>query len=333
MILRNFAVAASVIALGACAAAETRNVATEGGSIVVEEVAGDLDHPWGMAFLPDGRLLVTERAGALRILGKDRQLSPPLAGVPKALGRGRLAGNALEGFAVIFRQQPKVDGPNHFGGRIVFADDGALFLTTGERFKFDPAQELGSHLGKIVRIKPDGAAPDDNPFVGRNGNQAAIWSYGHRNVEAAAIHPESKALWVAEMGPQGGDELNLVERGKNYGWPLVSWGEHYNGKDIPDPPTRPELADAVKHWTPVISPSGMLFYTGAMFPRWRGNMFIGGLSTSGLVRLTFADGKPAVEERIPLGARIRDVEQAPDGSLYVLTDDDDGKVLRLSSVP
>ncbi|MGE0521087.1 MAG: PQQ-dependent sugar dehydrogenase [Candidatus Binatia bacterium] len=357
------------VASGAAAAAELRSVDTQQGPIAAETLASGLNHPWGMAFLPDGRLLVTERAGALRLLATDRRLSPPLGGVPKvfhrgqgglldvaldpqfassslvylsyaepgeggastALGRGRLAGDKLEHFEVIFRQQPKVDGPNHFGGRVVFAGDGLLFLTLGERFKFEPAQDLRNHLGKIVRIRADGSVPADNPFVGRSDVKPEIWTYGHRNIESAAIEPQSNALWVAEMGPLGGDELNLIEPGKNYGWPLVSWGKHYDGRDIPDPPSRPDLTDAVKHWTPVISPSGMIFYTGEMFPRWRDSMFIGGLSAGGLVRLTFENGRPVAEERISLGTRIRDVEQAPDGSIYVLTDEDDGDILRLSA--
>jgi glucose/arabinose dehydrogenase len=355
-------------AFATAAAEERRSVHSDSGLIAVETLASGLDHPWGMAFLPDGGLLVTERAGTLRMLGTDRQLSQPLGGVPKvvakgqgglldvaldpqfsgnslvylsfsepgddgastALGRGRLVGNTIADFQVVFRQQPKVSGPNHFGGRIVFAPDGLLFLTLGERFKFEPAQDLSNHLGKTVRIAPGGAVPSDNPFVGRRDAKPENWSYGHRNIESAAIDPQTKALWIAEMGPQGGDELNLIEPGKNYGWPAVSWGEHYDGTDIPDPPTRPEFADAVKHWTPVISPSGMLFYSGTMFPRWRGHMLIGGLSSEGLVRLTFESGKPTSEERIALGARVRDVEQAPDGSIYVLTDEDDGDVLRLT---
>ena len=360
-------IALCVTALAATAAEQRRTVQCDGGAIAVERLASGLDHPWGMAFLPDGRLLVTERAGAVRILRTDHQLSPPLAGVPTvvargqggmldvaldpqfsanslvylsfaepgedgastALGRGRLEDGAIAAFQVVFRQQPKLSGPNHFGGRIVFAQDGLLFLTLGERFTFEPAQDLSNHLGKMVRIAPDGAVPADNPFVGRNARKE-IWSYGHRNIESAAIDPHTRALWVAEMGPEGGDELNLIEAGKNFGWPVVSWGKHYDGRDIPDPPTHPESADAVKHWTPVISPSGMLFYSGAMFPRWRGHMLIGGLSSHGLVRLAFDNGKPTHEERISLGARIRDIEQAPDGSIYVLTDEKDGDILRLT---
>ena len=346
---------------------EVKTIRTDTGPVVVENLAGGLDHPWGMAFLPDGRLLVTEREGRLRILGLDGKLLPPVGGTPKvfargqggmldvaidpdfasnrfvylsysapangrastALGRGRLEGNQLQDFGVIFRQSPAVSGANHFGSRIVFAPGGNLFLTLGERFKFDPAQDLKSHLGKIVRLKHDGSVPRDNPFVGRNDAAPEIWSYGHRNIESAAIHPQTGALVIAEMGPQGGDELNIIEKGRNYGWPLVSWGEHYGGRDIADPPTRPDLAGSVKHWTPVISPSGMVFYGGAAFPAWRGSALIGGLTANGIVRVKLNGRTAQGEERIPLGVRTRDVEQGPDGFVYVLTDRSNGNVWRL----
>ena len=343
-------------------------VQTEAGSLKIETLADGLTHPWGMAFLPDNRLLVTERAGNLRILGTDNKLSPPLKGVPNvfnkgqgglldvaldpnfrqnrlvylsfsepgenntastAVGRGRLEGNEIQGFSVIFRQAPKVEGPNHFGGRILFTPDGHLLLTMGDRFKFEPAQNLSNHLGTIVRLNPDGSVPPDNPFVGQENAEDEIWSYGHRNIESAAIDPKTKRLWVAEMGPEGGDELNQPQAGRNYGWPVVSWGENYDGTDIPDPPTQPKFANAVIHWTPVISPSGMIFYTGSLFPEWQGSALIGGLTSKGIVRVKI-DGEQAEEvERISLDARTRDVEQAPDGSVYVLTDQDTGKILRL----
>ncbi len=352
-----------------CAQAESgaRSIDTQSGKINVEELASGLDHPWGMAFLPDGRLLVTERAGRLRILGADNKLSPPIKGVPKvaasgqgglldvaldpgfatnrtiylsfaepggdgastALARGTLTDSAITGLNVIFSQTPKVSGGGHFGGRIAFSRQGHLFLTTGDRQKFDPAQDLMSHIGKIIRLNRDGTVPNDNPFVGRADARPEIWSYGHRNVQGAAFEPSTGALWTNEFGPRGGDELNRPEPGKNFGWPLVSWGNHYDGRDIPDPPTRSDLVDALVHWTPVISPSGMIFYTGAMFPLWRGNILIAGLSSQGLVRMKAEGGKASEAERIPLGERIRDVEQALDGSIYVLTDDGNGKVLRL----
>lgn len=340
---------------------------TEAGPVAVETLANGLEHPWGMAFLPDGRILITERPGDLRILSPDGTLSDPVPGTPEvfaqeqgglldvaldqdfqenrlvylsfaepggggastALGRGRLVDGRIEGFEVIFRHQPKVEGPNHFGSRIAFSPEGNVFLTLGERFKFGPAQELSNHLGTIVRVNRDGSIHQDNPFVGQPDAEHAIWSYGHRNIEAA-IHPETGELWIAEMGPLGGDELNPPEPGRNYGWPVVSWGMHYDGRDIPDPPTHPRFADAIRHWTHVISPSGMTFYTGDVFPEWRGSALIGGLSSHEIVRLELEGGEIVGKERIPLGARIRDVEQGPDGAVYVLTDQDDGKLWRLT---
>jgi glucose/arabinose dehydrogenase len=354
----------------AAVVAEDRLIETEAGPIKVETLARGLDHPWALASLPDGRMLVTERAGRLRSVAKEGELSEPISGVPEvaakgqgglldvaldpdfasnrliylsyaepgeggastAVARGRLndAATALEDVEVIFRQQPKVSGNNHFGSRLVFARDGALFVTLGERFKFDPAQDLSNHLGKIVRIRPDGSAPSDNPFVGRDDAKPEIWSYGHRNVQGAALHPESGVLWIHEFGPRGGDELNIPEPGRNYGWPLVSYGEHYSGEDIPDPPTRPDLAQPIYHWTPVISPSGMIFYTGEMFPEWRGNILIGGLSSEALVRLALDGQRVTGEERIEMDARIRAVHQGDDGAVYLLTDQSDGEILRLT---
>ena len=366
-VLLSVALAILMVSWQACA--QKSSVKAEAGSVNVETLAGDLNHPWGMAFLPDKRLLVTERSGTLRILDQNNKLSTPLKGVPEviargqggmldvaldpdfnqnrlvwlsfaepgpngtastAVGRGQLEDNELKDFKVIFRQQPKVEGNNHFGGRIVFTPEGHLILTMGERFKFEPAQDLSNHLGTIVRLNRDGSIPPDNPFVGKSNAEAAIWSYGHRNIESAAIDPATKKLWVAEMGPKGGDEFNQPAAGRNYGWPVVSWGKHYDGGNIPNPPTRPEFADAVIHWTPTISPSGMVFYTGSLFPAWKGSALIGGLTSSGIVRVK-VNGEQAEEvERIPLATRVRDVEQAPDGSVYVLTDQSNGKILRLS---
>jgi glucose/arabinose dehydrogenase len=212
----------------------------------------------------------------------------------------------------------------------VFSDDGKLFLTLGERFKFDPAQDVSNHLGTVVRINPDGSVPSDNPFVGRSDARPEIWSYGHRNVQGAAIQPGTGVLWTLEFGPLGGDELNIPQPGGNYGWPLVSWGKHYSGEPIPDPPTRPDLLDAVYHWTPAISPSGMTFYDGDVFPAWRGNLLIGGLRSEALVRLSIEGQHVTEEERIPMDTRIRHVRQGPDGAVYLLTDQSDGAILRLS---
>ncbi|WP_276499109.1 PQQ-dependent sugar dehydrogenase [Pontibacter litorisediminis] len=370
-LVRLFRATAAMLALWLMAdqaCAQKSSVRTEAGDIKVETLAQNLDHPWGMAFLPDSRLLVTERAGTLRILDQNNKLSEPLKGTPEvftqgqggmldvaldpdfqqnnlvylsfaepgdnntastAVGRGRLEGNEIKDFKVIFRQEPKVEGPNHFGGRIVFTPDGHLVLTLGERFKFDPAQDLSNHLGTIVRLNPDGTVPKDNPFVGKQDAREEIWSYGHRNIESAAIDPATGNLWIVEMGPMGGDELNQPQAGKNYGWPVVSWGDNYDGSKIPRPSTRPEFADAVIHWTPTISPSGMIFYTGSMYPKWKGSALIGGLTSSGIVRVQLNGGKAEEVERIPLTVRVRDVEQAPDGSIYVLTDQDNGKILKL----
>lgn len=361
--------------------AQKPNVERENGSIKVQTLAEDLDHPWGITILPDDRLLFTERSGTVRILDKaqkedsgeifeegEQEPSEPLQGTPEvfnvgqggmldialdpdfettnhvyltfaepgadstattALGRGVLENDALRDFEVIFRMEPMLEGPNHFGGRILFTDEGQILLTLAERFKFDPAQDLSNHLGTIVRINKDGSVPGDNPFMGEDEARDEIWSYGHRNIEAAALDPQTSNLWVAEMGPMGGDEFNLVKAGENYGWPEVSWGKHYDGEDIPDPTTRPEFEDAKIVWTPTISPSGMIFYDGEMFPEWQDHAIIGGLTSSGLV-IVRIDGEEAEEvERIPLAVRVRDVVQARDGSLIVITDEDNGKVLRL----
>ncbi|HEX6831048.1 MAG TPA: PQQ-dependent sugar dehydrogenase [Methyloceanibacter sp.] len=341
---------------------------TKAGTIKVETVATGLSHPWGLAFLPDGRMLVTERTGTLRLVSKDGKLSPPLSGVPKvvvagqgglldvaidpdfksnnlvyltysepgeggagtAVARGKLGESGLDGVEVIFRQEPKVQGGNHFGSRLAFAPDGKLFVTLGERFTFTPAQDLTNDLGKIVRLNPDGSVPKDNPFVGRTDARPEIWSYGHRNPQGAAIHPETGKLWETEFGPMGGDELNIPQAGQNYGWPVVSWGSHYDGRAIPKPPSHPEFADAIYHWNPVISPSGITFYTADAIPAWKGNLLIAALSGQAIVRLTLDGEKVVDEERIPMGARIRDVVQGPDGAVYALTDEGNGEILRLT---
>ncbi len=367
VLARFFLASALLLSQPGCAEVSADSLDTEAGRLKVETVASGLDHPWGAAFLSDGRLLVTERAGSLRILSKDGKLSEPLGGVPMvevkgqgglldvaidpsfaenklvylsysepgkegsatAVARGTLTDQGLADVKVIFRQVPEVDNGLHFGSRLAFSKDGKLFITLGERLQFEPAQDLSNTLGKIVRINADGSVPQDNPFLGQKDAQPEIWSYGHRNAQGAAIHPETGELWETEFGPFGGDELNIPKAGSNYGWPVVSWGRHYNGKAIPEPTTHPEFADAIYHWTPVISPSGVAFYTGDAIPAWRGNLLIGGLSSEALVRLTLDGNKVVKEERIPMGARIRDVIQAPDGSVYVLTDDS-GKIVRLT---
>ena len=348
--------------------AQERVINTQTGRIKVATLTSALEHPWGLAFLPDRRMLVTERPGRLRIVTPDGKVSAPLQGVPRvfasgqgglldvaldpnfasnrlvylayaepgeggastAVGRARLGDSGLTDLKVIFSQWPKVSGGQHFGGRLVFTRDGKLFITTGDRGKFDPAQDLSSHIGKMIRINPDGSVPRDNPFVGRQGARPEIWSYGHRNAQGAALHPQTGVLWENEHGPRGGDEVNIPEAGKNYGWPLVSWGNHYSGLPIAKPNTRPDLVDAVHQWTPVIAASGMAFSTGDLLRAWRGNLLVGGLVSRGIVRLTLDGTKVRSEERIGLGARVRDVRQGPDGAVYVLTDESDGKILRLS---
>ena len=385
-----FSCTAVSVAQTAAAAAPPDVVSSTAGSLRVERLA-TLEQPWGMALLPDGRLLITEKPGRLRVWAGGK-LSEPIQGVPKVVyrspkdqgglldveadpdfarnqlvylsyveaadpqpagaqdagdprfgsldtsdnivrggvvARGRLEGDQLRDVQVIWRQMPKTVGRGHFGNRIVFAPDGKLFITSGDRMRFDPAQDMASNLGKVVRINPDGSLPGDNPFNGKDGARGDVWSYGHRNMLSAAFDASGR-LWVVEMGPLGGDELNLVEKGKNYGWPLVSNGDNYDSSQIPDHPSRKDVEAPIRTWTPVISPSGATFYTGALFPAWRGSLFIGGLSSQALVRLALDGGRVAVEERINMGRRIRDVLQAPDGALLVIVDDRKGDLLRLT---
>lgn len=363
-----YAVGALLCAIAAPALAQpVMTLDTDAGPVAVEEVASGLSHPWSLVFLPDGRALVTERAGPLRILDTGGGLSPPLTGTPEvyargqgglldveidpefpsnslvylayaepgdggastAVGRGRLEDGRIADFEVLFRQQPKYRGGRHFGGRIEFSPQGHLFLTTGERGQKDPSQDLSDHLGTIIRLDRDGSVPQDNPLVGRDDARPEIFSYGHRNIEAADFHPQTGELWIAEMGPYGGDELNQPDAGENHGWPVVSWGDNYDGTHIPDPPTHPEFADAATYWVPSISPSGMTFYTADRFPEWRDSALIGGLSGQTVVRVT-VDGDDATEvERLEVDERIREVEQGPDGALYLLTDRADGAIWRL----
>jgi glucose/arabinose dehydrogenase len=345
--------------------------ATEHSKIRLVTVATGLEHPWGMAFLPGGRLLVTERPGRLRIVGNDGRLSAPLAGVPAvdavgqgglldvaldpefganqlvylsyaeprdggngtSVARGRLTERGLEGLQVIFRQQPAVDSRHHFGSRLVFDRGGRLFVTMGDRnSERARAQQLDTHIGKVVRIERDGTVPADNPFIGRDGTKPEIWSYGHRNVQGDALHPQTGELWTNEHGPKGGDELNRTLAGRNYGWPTVSYGVEYSGRSISESPTAPGIEPPVHYWVPSIATSGLLFYTGDRFPQWRGNAFVGGLASQQLSRLEL-DGDRVVREEVLLkgvvGQRVRDVEQGPDGLIYLLTDQDDGQLLRL----
>ena len=340
------------------------------GTVTAETVASGLEHPWALAFLPDGRILVTERPGRLRIVAPSGRVSEPLGGVPKvqaggqgglldvaidpkftenrlvylsysepgeggagtAVARGRLGEAELENVQVIYRQQPKVEGNGHFGSRLVFAEDGTLFVTQGDRQAYrEQAQDLGSGLGKLVRINADGSIPDDNPFVGRNGARPEIYSYGHRSMQAAALHPETGRLWTVEHGARGGDELNHPEAGKNYGWPVITYGRDYSGAKIGEGTAKEGMEQPVYYWDPVIAPSGAAWYTGDRYPGWKGSLFVGSMQPGALVRLTVEDGRVTSEERYlaELGDRIRDVQQGPDGLLYVVTDEDEGRVLRV----
>ncbi len=350
---------------------EAGSVRTERGPIRLVTVADGLERPWGMAFLPDGRMLVTEKPGRLRMVTTDGKVGPPLAGVPAvdtggqgglldvaldpefhanrlvylsyaeprdggngtAVARGRLTESGLADMRVIFRQQPTVKSGHHFGSRLVFARDGRLFVTLGERnSERARAQDLDSHIGKVVRIERDGKVPADNPFVGRPGALPEIWSYGHRNVQGAVLHPVTGELWTNEHGPRGGDELNRTLAGRNYGWPKVTYGVEYSGAQISDSPTAPGIEAPVHHWVPSIATSGLLFYTGDRIPNWRGNAFVGGLKSEQLSRLEL-DGNTVLHEEVLLrgvvGDRVRDVEQGPDGLIYLLTDEGDGRLLRI----
>ncbi len=374
---RAFALALSATLVATVpAAALDETFATKGPAIRVTTHADGLDHPWAIAFLPGGGMLVTERAGTLRLVGGDGSLSEPISGVPEvdargqgglldvtidpafaenrliylsyaergkggngtAVARGRLAddGTRLEDVEVIFRQLPKVASRLHFGSRLVFDGEGRLYVTLGERALARvrmQAQDLASHLGKIVRINPDGSVPDDNPFAGQDGAKPEVYAYGVRNVQAAAINPASGELWEIEHGPRGGDELNIVRPGANFGWPVVTLGVEYGGDPMEGAvESREGMVDAIYTWTPVIAPSGMIFYDGAAFPDWKGDLFVGGLASTALVRLDVDGDTVGGEERLleGLGLRIRDVAQGPDGAIYVATDEDDGAILRIA---
>ncbi|MBV9348797.1 MAG: PQQ-dependent sugar dehydrogenase [Pseudolabrys sp.] len=361
----------SFIALALLAApAAAQTFKTQSGDVKVETFASGLSHPWGLAFLPDGRMLVTERAGRMRLVGADGRLSQPLTGVPEVVARGQAGlldvaldrnfaanrtlyfcftydsgGNAavaraaldpekaaLHDVNVIFRQQGP-GGSNNHGCRIAQARDDTLFVTLGDHFgPRDEAQNLGNHNGKLVRIAPDGSVPRDNPFADRQGAKPEIWSYGHRNAQGLAFHPTTGKLWEQEHGPRGGDEVNLIEKGKNYGWPVIGYGIDYSGAKIHEGTHRAGMEQPLKYWVPSIAPSGMAFYTGDLFPRWKGNLFIGALAGQMLVRLTLDGDKVTGEERLltELRERIRDVRQGPDGALYLLTDSAQGRILRIT---
>ena len=254
-------------------------------------------------------------------------------GAAVSVGRGRLNGEmtAIDDFRIIFRQKPGEPGANNFGGRLLFGPDGKLFVTLGDRFGAAKlAQDPHSDIGKVARINPDGSIPADNPFADGKKGAPAVWTYGNRNPEGLAFQPGTHTLWEVEMGPRGGDELNILKPGQNYGWPIVSWGRHYSGEPIPNPPTHPEFTDAVMQWTPVISASGIAFYTGDLFRQWKNNLLLADLTVKAITRLEIDGSKVTGHERIGMGARMRDIVVGPHGAVYALTDEDNGKILKLT---
>lgn len=350
---------------------ELQRFDSERHGFVAETVASGLEHPWAIAFLPDGRFLVTERPGRLRLVDRDGRVDPePVAGLPAisatgqgglldvalhpdfaenrlvyfsyaeagdggvgtAVARGHLEGKRLADVEVLFRMTPKTGGGRHFGSRLVFDRDGYLFITLGDRGDRPRAQHLDDHIGTLVRLHDDGRVPADNPFVDRADALPEIYSYGHRNIQGATLHPSTGRLWTHEHGPQGGDEINVPEAGVNHGWPVITYGVNYGiGTSIGEGTHKPGMAQPLHVWTPSIAPSGMAFYTGDAFPAWQGDLFVGALKFRQLVRLSVDDGRIVSEERLLDDAvgRIRDVRQGPDDLLYLLTDANDGRLVRL----
>ena len=348
-------------------AAETQD--SERHAFKLVEVAGGFDSPWGLAFLPGGDILVTEKPGRLRLI-RDGKLRPePIEGLPEIdeVGQGglldvalhpdfaqnrilyisyagkqgghygtevarlRLVEDRLEGLDVLLVLQPKSGGGRHFGSRLVFDRQGLLYVTSGDRGDPDKSQDRGNMYGSVLRIRDDGEVPADNPFVGQAGVRPEIFSYGHRNPQGMARRPGTDQIWTVEHGPRGGDELNLIRAGVNYGWPVITYGRSYAGFSIGEGKEKEGMAQPAKYWVPSISPSGLTFYDGPAFPEWQGNLFLGALSGETLVRLELDGDRVVHEERLleDLGERIRDVRQGPDGFLYILTDSGDGKLLRL----
>jgi glucose/arabinose dehydrogenase len=375
---RIVTVACLVLSAGYASADTPQTFPTASGEIVVETKAAGLEEPWSVAFLPGGRMLVSERPGRLRRVSPEGVLSPPVEGVPTvhaiagrspglldvaldrgyahnqtiyfcyvepvdgggrtAVARARLLdGQAprLDGLRTIFRAHGPAGAESSFGCRLLQARDGNLFVTIGDFDHWSEAQNLRSHLGTIVRIDPDGLAPPDNPFRNRPDALPEIWSYGHRNPQGLAIRPGTGKLWSHEHGRRGGDELNIVERGKNYGWPVIGYGTGYDGSRIHDGTHGKGMEQPVKYWAQSIAPSGMAFYTGELFPHWRGNLFVGALAGRMLLRLELdEEGSVVGEERLlrELNERIRDVRQGPDGALWLLTGSPAGRLLRVSPV-
>ncbi|HVY58650.1 MAG TPA: PQQ-dependent sugar dehydrogenase [Xanthobacteraceae bacterium] len=371
---QTLAVALVSLVPAASLPATAQTFRTSAGEIKVETVARGLSHPWSLAFLPDGRMLVTERPGRMRFVSRDGTLSPPFSGIPKlyvrqqaglldvaldrdyannhtlyfcyiepADGGGREAVDRarvvegerprLEDVQRIFQQRGPAGQGLNMGCRIAQGADGNLFVTLGDHFQYrDLAQNLDDDIGKIVRIRPDGSVPPDNPFVDRKGARPEIWTYGNRNPQGLAFDPKSGKLWEIEHGPRGGDEVNIIEPGRNYGWPVIGYGVDYSGAKIHESTHKAGMEQPLKYWVPSIAPSGLAFYEGDLFPAWRGNLFLGALAGELLVRLTVEGNKVTHEERLlhQLGERIRDVRQGPDGALWLLTDNSNGRILRLA---
>lgn len=355
------------------AQAKPVEIKTESGNIRVTTIAEGLENVWSLAFLPDGNMLVTEKPGRMRIVTPDGKVGEPLQGLPEIYNQGQaglldvvlapdfatskkiyfsysepgekntnstavssavLNGNKLEKVTRIFSQQPKIESTAHFGSRLVWKEDGTLFVTLGDRYsEKDRAQTLDNHLGKVVRINSDGSVPQDNPFVKTAGALPEIWSYGHRNVQGAAINPLTKKLWTGEHGPQGGDELNIDEAGKNYGWPVITYGENYGGGKIGEGTHKEGMEQPAYKWVPSIATTGFIFYTGDKFPKWKNNIVLTSLREQTLVRLEMDGDKITREERLlkkEIGQRLRSVVQGPDGLIYLVTDESKGKILQLS---
>ncbi len=364
-----------LLAVTACATpAPTFPVSPAETKVQAVAVTRGLSHPWALAFLPDGRFLVTEKDGRLRVVSAAGELGAPLTGLPTvftsgqgglldvvlapdfessrhifftfserdadlagtALARATLGDTAVSDVQVLWRQAPKLSGGQHFGSRLVFARDGKLFVMLGERGQRDLSQSLAHGQGKVMRLNADGTVPDDNPFITTADAQKEIWSFGHRNIQGAALNPTTGDLWTTEHGPMGGDEVNVTRAGRNYGWPLITYGREYSGGQVGDGATAREgLEQPLHYWVPSIASSGMAFVTTDTYPSWKGSVLIGGLAGKTLARLVLDGEKVTKEERLltDLGQRIRDVREAPDGRIYVLTDEDNGGLYRLDVVP
>lgn len=356
--------------------AQPLSINTQAGNIQINTIAQGLENVWGMAFLPDGNMLVTERAGRMRIVSAAGKISEPLSGLPPIVAKGQgglldvvlapdfasshkiyfsysepgegkqknlnstavsfatLNGNTLENVTRVFSQQPKIDSSHHFGSRLVWAPDGTLFITLGDRYsEKEKAQTLDNHLGKVVRIHADGSVPKDNPYINTAGALPEIWSIGHRNMQGAAINPTSKVLWTGEHGPQGGDELNIDTAGKNYGWPVITYGENYGGGKIGEGTHKAGMEQPAYKWVPSIATAGFMFYTGDKFPQWKNNILLASLKEKTLVRLVLDGDKIIKEERLlkeELGQRLRSVVQGHDGLIYLVTDEAKSTIYQLS---